>query len=634
MKYLLFTVQLTLSEFSEELKLRKYRRLYRNNKRFKDEHPGNNLSGSYDRDDANTWNATVRMLQRLYRYADEFNRFLIEDSREILQEFREYLWSISRKSDSDQEKVMRLIEAIAERNLEIPLAELIEEYYNDFIKEDDRGYYALSFEKLYIKIGDRALFLKEDPEIAMRYYRLADLDWFHLRDSQIVERELDEARRHRLRAWHGTVMFYEHLLAEDAEESEFYSDSEEEKECWDRYEEFLYRSSEEEHEKVLSLADDFFEALFRLLSNKKETTESLRSIFLAAHLVRRNAMFSALCCLRKDTKAAQERVEKEVLSCVEKHPGSRLEKVGEYAKRHKEAEDVYESVLLFADAMDIIFMVKDALRVKELEQEMAYYTSLENFFYMLPARTEKKEDCGRLSIMNIAYMNDPNEGKVLQKYLFGSSSTEKKTRQPVTYPYVFMKCFTSRIDDLPMWEMYGNHAEGCCIILDWEASVNGENSKNVPLYRICYMRKNGRNFSLYKAHNGSISEVERLKKNLQRLRNTAQKLAGNADARMVLNVLLEDIVYLFKDSDYSYEQELRIFYNYHDSTRGFRHTKGEYPLLFVQPDFPVKIKEIIEGPKFKNIAERMPYIQEQIEEMCRITGMDFPDITASNIDYK
>lgn len=620
MKYLLFTVQFHLSEFSEELRLRKYWHLYRNN--------------SNDQDDVNTWNFTVRTLQRLYRYVDEFSRVLPEDSRALLQRFREYLRSMSWKSDNDQEKVMRLIEAIAERNLEIPLAEIIEEYYNDFIKEDDRGYFALSFEKLYIKIGDRALFLKEDPEIAMRYYRLADLDWFHLRDSQSVERELDGVRRRRLREWHGTMMFYEHLLAEEAEEREFYSDSEEEKKCWERYAEFLSGcTEEEEHAKVLLLADNFFEALSKLLSDKKETTESLRSILLAAHLVRKKAMFSALFCLRKDTKAAQKCVEKEVLRCVEKHPGNRLEKVGEYVKKHKESENLYESVLLFVDAMDAIFMVKNALRVKEPEQDMAYYTSLENFFYMLPAKVKREEDCGRLSIMNIAYMNDPNEGKVLQKYLFGSG-TEKKARQSVTYPYVFMKCFTSRIDDLPMWEMYGNHAEGCCIILDWEASVNGENQKNVPLYRICYMKKNGGSFSLYKIHNSSISEVDQLKKNLQRLRNTAQRLAGNADTRMVLNVLLEDIVYLFKDSDYSYEQELRIFYNYHDSSRGFWHTAGEYPLLFVQPDFPVKIKEIIVGPKFKNIAERMPYIQEQLEEMCRITGMDFPDITASNIDYK
>lgn len=69
-------------------------------------------------------------------------------------------------------------------------------------------------------------------------------------------------------------------------------------------------------------------------------------------------------------------------------------------------------------------------------------------------------------------------------------------------------------------------------------------------------------------------------------------------------------------------------------SKGFRHTGGEYPMLFVQPEFAVKIKEIIVGPKFDKIAERMPYIQEQVEEMCEATGAKIPKMTISDIDYK
>lgn len=40
-------------------------------------------------------------------------------------------------------------------------------------------------------------------------------------------------------------------------------------------------------------------------------------------------------------------------------------------------------------------------------------------------------------------------------------------RKNARYPYVFIKCFTPQIDFLPMWEMYGDYAEGCCLVIDW-----------------------------------------------------------------------------------------------------------------------------------------------------------------------
>ena len=51
----------------------------------------------------------------------------------------------------------------------------------------------------------------------------------------------------------------------------------------------------------------------------------------------------------------------------------------------------------------------------------------------------------------------------------------------------------------------------------------------------------------------------------------------------------------------------------------------------MQDDLP---KQIHLGPKVTDIANRIPYLQEQIELMCEQTGTLIPKITISNIDYR
>ena len=59
-----------------------------------------------------------------------------------------------------------------------------------------------------------------------------------------------------------------------------------------------------------------------------------------------------------------------------------------------------------------------------IELNVAYYTSLETFMYMLPCDSQK-ENVGKLALMNVAYMNDPSEGKILETY-FNEERIKKK----------------------------------------------------------------------------------------------------------------------------------------------------------------------------------------------------------------
>ena len=58
------------------------------------------------------------------------------------------------------------------------------------------------------------------------------------------------------------------------------------------------------------------------------------------------------------------------------------------------------------------------------------------------------------------------------------------------------------------------------------------------------------------------------------------------------------------------------------------------PLLFKYSDFNICIKEIIIGPKFEKTNSNMPFIQSQIEMMCRNNDVEIPRISYSKIDYR
>jgi hypothetical protein len=262
----------------------------------------------------------------------------------------------------------------------------------------------------------------------------------------------------------------------------------------------------------------------------------------------------------------------------------------------------------------------------------AYYTSLETLGFLLPSGT--KEQLGKPAIMNISYMNDPNEGKSLKHLIYGSQDARISTteRKSITIPYVFLKCFTSQIDYLPMWEMYGNHAQGCCLVIDWQKTFFENKNISKSLFHVCYINKNSKEHKIRKNDNPQIRNIEKIQSCIRELKKLATKL--NSSDQPTFEKLLGKLPYLFKDNSYSYEQEVRILNIFPRPNKDFKHTDNEIPKLFILPDFYLQIKEIILGPKVTDIANRIPYLQEQIELMCEQTGTLIPKITISNIDYR
>lgn len=295
----------------------------------------------------------------------------------------------------------------------------------------------------------------------------------------------------------------------------------------------------------------------------------------------------------------------------------------------------FDSYLRLAKAAYLSELLLDELNAEGDAAEIAYYTSAEVFSYMLPEKCTKEEGkegrLGKLTVMHLSYMNDPNEGKTLQKAIYGPSyGALQKGRKPLDVPFVFVKCFSPRIDYLPMWEMYGDHARGCCLVIDWETSKWMEEEAEPVLYHVCYLRKQGNSYVVLNEDNEKLSRSCRaINSQLQELHNVAEEIAEQD--RRYLDDVLGKVLYLFKDSSYSYEQELRVIYQTKDN---ILHTDGDKPWLFVQTPFPLQLDEVILGPKFPDVSTRVPYLQEQLDLMCEKTGTEKPRITLSEIDYR
>lgn len=322
--------------------------------------------------------------------------------KQLLKDLRNYLYCVS-CGLRFKFKMLRLVfQKTAAEELEEPLAEIIEDYYRDNF--EGKGDY--------------------DGKAAL------DLDWFHLRDTSCPEEELKIEQEMK--------SLFEKLIV-------------------------LWKNGQE-YKEIVQCSDMFLALLYDVKNKEDDHVDTLRDMLVLVHIVRENGILPGLYCLSNETKRTQGKVRISALKCVSESWGKDTEILARYSRDEAENQSLLKEILLLARSIIFVRNVKQALRVRKMNQDMAYYTVLESFFYMLPVNVKKKDECGRLSIMNIAYMNAPNEGKILQRFLFEEKAEQQNAgeRKSIRYPYVFMKCFTSLIDDLPMWEMYGDHAKGCC----------------------------------------------------------------------------------------------------------------------------------------------------------------------------
>ena len=321
----------------------------------------------------------------------------------------------------------------------------------------------------------------------------------------------------------------------------------------------------------------------------------------------------------------------------------RRSKYNELINSIKEKNEKEKTFLL--GIFRLVQIIKKQLIVKVPEVlTFGHYTSGEVLQAYLKQKDDDKEKGSKYSIVtksrlnNVNYMNDPSEGKVLDQFLYSDLTFKQISLKPSPW---FLMCLTTAIDCLEMWAQYGKQAKGVCLVLksndfskvddftvvpafklfEEESSLSLENEECEQnqksqdfLYRICYLSNpETSDVLLEKEHNNSLgkNKINILNNSLMRLK----KLVENIDNRSTLyedvDRYLEEIRYLFKFADYSYESELRLL-KYSPLESDNKNIKIDdsdgVAKLYIERDNPIRIEEVIFGPKFPNPENVTPLL--------------------------
>lgn len=298
-----------------------------------------------------------------------------------------------------------------------------------------------------------------------------------------------------------------------------------------------------------------------------------------------------------------------------------------------------------------------------------------------------------LTVMHASYMNDPNEGTSLLEHLGCLSlwpfrdSKESARERIARGGFTFLKSFTTMVDQLHMWSMYGSDGsaegdcDGCCVRFSrdmftkaegfargsddegWNLFTLGNRGLSQSnalfdgnnLYRVVYLDGEGEVIGERKAANAIAADcLKRMKYafelvggSLNRVSSISKLLSSvvdEGDLREVLIGILTPIAFLVKDESYSREEEMRLLFRrpLEMGEDGDICTIPATPTyrskLCIKPFRQVGIDEIILGPKLSKPYEVVPYLTIKLAKMkkdaaghgIRMEGR----VTQSKIDYR
>ena len=357
-----------------------------------------------------------------------------------------------------------------------------------------------------------------------------------------------------------------------------------------------------------------------------------------------------------------------------------------WAERYKEDSSELKNLL---SIYQLVQKIKYQLGLKDKDKnqvlKFGHYTKGSTLQIMLDQEeNEKKKSIfsvsGKTRLYNANYMNDPEEGIVIEQIL---GLERRDVLEPSSW---FLMSFTNKTDDLAMWSQYGDDAKGVCLVLrgddfsrftsfndvSWRKEKNflefsdkmyllkselnsgfeksifrseSENSVDTVndegtepnsvekdsdskgnrdyLYRIAYVKHIEENLKLEQTELFEKSEIEELEKLLNSLKEKLDigSKVTEKNYQDAISECIEEIRYLFKSVDYKYENELRIlrYANLDPSNKEIKIDKTSgIGKLYVERENSIKIDEVIFGPKFPNPEYVTPLLK----------------LLDENIDYK
>ena len=242
---------------------------------------------------------------------------------------------------------------------------------------------------------------------------------------------------------------------------------------------------------------------------------------------------------------------------------------------------------------------KKSLDSEKIETDSIYH--IENI--------DEQNQKSYMRLTNSRLMNDPLEGKVITNFL--DNTYEQEDFLPSS---IYMMCVTPNVDILPMWQQYGDSGAGAFIRLNNEYLDSIIKCSEAEIYRVCYITSDG---EVHVSHMDK-KEEDNLKQQLEQLKKLCERVKKDQNDQYIelISSVQEDISFLFKTMDYSYEEEYRIVAcNSNKSPYKIKCEMNKdypYPFLYIYLDDikyeGSKYTEVIIGPKAIDIDFLGPYI--------------------------
>ena len=230
---------------------------------------------------------------------------------------------------------------------------------------------------------------------------------------------------------------------------------------------------------------------------------------------------------------------------------------------------------------------------KPVNENVFHYTSI----FALEKLTQKN---AKFRLSNVAYLNDPEEGKLLlslarnalSEHFVGWDFLNQEIAE-IAPRESFVGSFTicrSHDESLPMWFQYGDAGKGCRIEFD-TSKFEGE------VYQVEYQTENMEDY------------IKQLKSILIEFKNEYGISDYNDNPVFSFaEAMLQQASYLCKDEHYKHENEARIVI-FLPLTKAleeeFIRPEESFPRLFTEIDLSdtLKIKGVTFGPKTSNIEK-------------------------------
>lgn len=285
-------------------------------------------------------------------------------------------------------------------------------------------------------------------------------------------------------------------------------------------------------------------------------------------------------------------------------------------KYEKRGELRYNLIYLYLH----VGTIKNMLKINPTEVKEIYHYSQPDTIKYLPKYSEKVGG-SKLRLGNVAYLNDPEEGKVFYEILKKGNNNILEGLQEhndLMYENTYLACFSRKDDFLPMWVQYARDGVGYCYAINTSIFDQYESEVEERLYRkVTYNRFKSRSnrYVLYRVFYYGSSTLSEEDKNIlafcdaiSNILNELKFYFDNGQIRDLTNQLLNSIRYLFKDVAYASEDEVRIICTDYYNEKLIETSDNESYRFYMELDADIYFNRVILGPKATDVKKKATYL--------------------------